>query len=241
MRLRYRDIKKIGLMCAAMLFLIGVHVLSVYIFAVHRFTVSYDDTVAEKAQEVIEDYIKVSRLYEERSPEHVAQQLQKQFPFIRKIICAYAPSGLHVHVKTYAPFVQLAKGEVITTNNARVSADYYAQSASAGLPMLHVSLAGNECLPEDMFAYLCSLDQAVIKSGVIRWRHNNEILCDVQGKPMQLICNYQKKPTQELVDHCMMIAQELKDRPILAKGFSADVRFADRIIVAKLRNEGARG
>lgn len=238
MRLRYRDIKKIGLMCAAIVFLISVHILSVYIFAVHRFTVSYDDAVSAKAQEVVEDYIKGSRLYEENSPERIARLLQEQFPFIRTIVCAYEPSGLHIHLKVYKPILRLAHDEVIAANNSRVSAKYYLPSALIGLPLLHISLADNKSLSDDIFVYLGSLDRELIKNGVIDWRHSNEIVCDIYDKPMRLICNYQKKPTRELVNQCMIIAQELKDRPILAKGFSADVRFADRIVVAKLRDEG---
>lgn len=238
MRLRYRDIKKIGMMCAAIIFLIGVHVLSVYVFAVHRFTVSYDDVISAKAQEVVEDYIKLSRLYEESSPERIAHQLQKQFPFIREIVCAYEPSGLHLRLKTYKPFMQLSQGEIITVNNARVPIDYYMRSAFFELPVLHVALADKEALPDDMFAYLFSLDGALIKKGEIRWKHTNEILCQIYGQPMRLVCNYQKKPTRDVVDQCMHIARELKDRPMLAKEFSADIRFADRIVVAKLRNEG---
>jgi hypothetical protein len=228
-------------MCTAMLFLIAVHILSVYIFAAHQFTVSYDYAVSEKAQNIVEDYIRVSRLYEEKSFDVIVQQLQKQFPFLRKVVCTHAPSGLHMHLKAYDPFLQLTTGELITSNNCRVPADYYVLSASKKLPVLHASLAKNESLPEEMFAYMRSMDSSLIKDAFVHWRHNNEIVCDMQSRFMQLICNCQKIPTRELIERCTTIAHDLKDHPMLAKGFSADVRFADRIIVAKLRNEGVKG
>lgn len=239
MRLRYRDIKKIICLCAAMLFLVGVHVLSVYVFAVHRFTVSYDTALSEKAQDAVEDYIRLSRLYEVTSPEQVVQQLQTQFPFIRQVACAYNPLGLHLQVKVYRPFVQLPKGEAVTANNCRVPSDYFTQSRYAGLPMLHVTLAERERLPDDMFAYLASVEPSLLAGGVVRWRHNNEIVCELPGQPIRLICNYQKKPTREVLESCHVIAQDLKNQPTLAKGFCADVRFDGRIVVAKLRNVGA--
>ena len=239
MRLRYKDIKKIAWMCAAMLFLIGVHLASVYVFAVHRFTVSYDAALSENAQSAVEEYIRISRLYESASPEQITQELQSKFPFIHQVTCSYAPSGLHLNIKSYRPFVQLATGHVVTANNYCFPKDYFIRSKSIGLPILHAALAQREQLPADMFAYLQSIEKDLLKGAVIRWNHVNEITCEIAGQPMQLVCNYQKKPTRAVLESCRVIAQDLKKQPLLAKGFCADMRFDDRIVVAKLRKMGA--
>lgn len=240
MRLKAKGIKKIALTCAGIIFLISVHVASVYIFAVHRFTVSYDPTVSEKAQAHIEDFIQLSTVYAVASPLKVVQQLQEQFPFIQKVNCSYTPSGLHLFIKTYHPCIKLEHNELVTTNNYRVPADYFTSSALENLPVLYASLNDSNRLPEEMFAYVTAIDPDLLKGGAVRWHHTNEIVCFLHGQPMNFVCNYQTRPTQKIIRQCLDIKQDLKDRPGLAQKFSADVRFADRIIVAKIRNEGAQ-
>lgn len=234
MRLRYRDFKKIMITCAAILFLIGVHILSVYIFAVHQFTVSYDDALSEKAQVAVEDFIRTSGIH--RLPaQEFSKRLQETFPFVRKVTCTYAPNGLQAYLKVHAPFVRLQQDQVVTCNNYCVSADYFAPCAYRNVPQLSCALSDNR-LPEEVYTYLCSIDPAVLKNGRIDWRHSNEIVFCLPDLPMHVMCSNFMQPTSEIISCCTAIAQDLQ-HPQSSK-LCADLRFNDRIVVTKLRNEG---
>lgn len=240
MRLRYGNLKKVIYMCAAMLLLVAVHILSVYVFAAHQFTVSYDSALSDVAQRELDDYLRVSKLYAVASPVHIAQALRGRFPYIKKVACAHSPAGLHLEVKVHPLCVQLQDGRCVTKNNICVSGDYYTHEARQALPLLHCALSlQDKALPEELFAYVASVEPALLKKGEIYWLHEQEIICRLHEQPMQLVCNYTKKPTRELLAQCHIIADQVVSQPIYAEGFCADVRFDDRIVVTKSKNVGA--
>jgi hypothetical protein len=228
-------------MCAAMLFLVAVHILSIYVFAVHQFTLSYDDALSEKAHHVVEEYVRSSHLYERRSPELVSQTLLEAFPFIKQVACAYTPTGLHIDIKAHDVCLQLDDGRCVTKNNRCIPAEYIVQSQLVHLPLVHAPVAPKaQLLPEEMFNFLTAIEPSLLQKADIDYKHNYEIICRLHKAPFRIISNHQKMLTQEQFDLCCAVAQDVENQADYAVS-SADIRFDGRIVVAKLRDEGAKG
>jgi hypothetical protein len=247
MKLKLGYIKKALYVCSALVFLVSIHIASIYVFAVHRFSVAYDMHLSQKAQDEISAYIQSTHMYINEKPSKIAQLLQEAFPFISHVSCWYKPSFVHIEVEAHRPCLQLTHEQiqshvitaqqVVTHNNYCVLADYFESYCYEGMPKLCIALDNQDNrLPADVFAYLTSIDPSLIKKSSIVWRHRHEIAFDLYQQPARLLCNYDNNITQSLLDSCDNIAQELINKPIYAKGFCADVRFEDRIIISKLKS-----
>ena len=239
MRFRHRFVKKGMCVCMAMFFLIAIHILSIYVFAVHQFTISYDDILSEKAQHIVNEYVKASHLYERRSYELVSQTLLATFPFIKQVACAYTPTGLHIGIKVHDVLIQLADGRCVTKNNHCIPAEYIVSARLAHLPLVHTAIASEtHVLPEEMFNFFDDTEPLLLKKATVDYKHNYEIICRMNKVPFQIISDHRKNLTQKQLDLCYAIAQDVKNRADCTI-CSADIRFDGRIVVAKLRNEGA--
>ncbi len=242
MRLRLRDIKKILYLASILVFLVGIHIASVYVFAVHRFSISYDPLLSSKAEQKIDAYMRETALYSSSKPLEIAQQLQEAFPFVSSVTCRYTPGWAHISLRVYAPSFRLNSDEIgrdmiVTQNNHYVPADYFEPYVCAKKPNLRIITENvDKQLPADVFAYLASIDQELLAQSSVEWRHRNEIVFQLAQLPVRLICNYQHKVTQELLEQCDGIVAEVAQKPLFKFGISADVRFDDRIIVSKLKS-----
>ncbi len=242
MKLRLRDIKKALYLASVLAFLVSIHVASVYVFAVHRFSVFYDPLLSSKAEQKIDAFIRETALYSLRKPSEIAQRLQEEFPFISCVTCRYRPECVHISLQAYSPSFQLNSDEIgcdmiVMQNNWYVPADYFETYVYAQKPNLKIITENtDEQLPSDVFAYLASIDQTLLTQGSVDWRHRNEIVFQLAHMPVRLICNYRHKVTQQLLEQCGQIVAEVVQKPLFKSGISADVRFDDRIIVSKLKS-----
>ncbi len=236
MRLRYRDIKKFIYLLGVLSFLVCVHVASIYVFAVHKFSVSYDALLTVQATTDIQRYLKDTDIH--RLPPHqCAQELQTKFACIQSVTCRYKPNGtVEIGLKAYAPFVRLDDDRLVTVQNAIVPVDYYIPESVEQLPTVQIVLQDDEYqLPCEVFSYLQQLDTAWLKGATIAWRHRNEIHLALTDPNLQLLCNEQVVPNQQLLDHCIAIAHEKAKQTAPAHRMLADVRFADQIIVSNIK------
>lgn len=238
MKFRKKNVKKVAWMCGAIIFLIAVHMATVYLFAVHRFTVSYDgEALTEKAEQEIEHFVQDSALYKDQVQKIIAS-LKSAFPFIKHVTCSYVPYRMHIAMTVYPLLARIGDDSVLTQNNVCVAGEYYNASLQLDLPVLHAVDIQQGKIDPGLFAYLSCLDHDLIKRAQIYCRSEHEVIFDLFEKPMRLISNYKNKPTERMVDYCMRIAKDKGDDGATKPRFTADIRFADRIIVAGLRNGG---
>lgn len=242
MKLSLRDIKKALYVCSILAFLVGIHVASVYVFAVHRFSVDYDPLLSATAERNIDTFIRETALHTSSKASEIVQKLQEKFPFIRSVICRYHPGSVHIALRVHEPLLRLNndginQGVVVTANNRCVQPDYFEQFAYVTKPNLYVVTDNfDQELPEDVFAYLASIDQTLLTQSSIDWRHRNEIVFHLAHMPVRMMCNYNHKVSQKLIGQCDEILASLAQKPPFRHGICADVRFDDRIIVSKLKS-----
>ncbi len=220
----------------ALSFLVCVHVASIYVFAVHRFSVTYDELLTVQATTDIQQYLKDTDIYR-LSAHQCAHELQTKFACIRSITCRYKPNGtVEIGLEACDPFVRLDDDRLVTVQNAIVPVDYYIPEAVEQLPTVQITLQDDEHrLPYEVFSYLQQLDAAWLKGATVSWRHRNEIHLALTDPHLQLLCNEQVVPNQELLDHCIAIAHEKAKQAAPAHRMLADVRFADQIIVSNIK------
>ncbi len=236
MRLKYRDIKQFVYLLGALGFLVCVHVASIYVFAVHRFSVSYDPMLTVQACADIQQYLNETESYK-LAPQQFASELQAAFRCVQTVTCRYQPNGeLQISVKAYQPFARTDEGRVVTMSNALVPIDYYAPASIEQLPMVQIALQDDEQqLPQEVFSYLQQIDGVLIKGATIAWRHRNEIHLALTDPDLRLLCNEQIVPSQHLLDHCITIAHERARQAGPTCRMLADLRFTDQIVVSTVK------
>jgi hypothetical protein len=236
MKLNSRDIKKAVSVCVALLFLICIHVASVYVFAVHRFSMVYDPVFTAQACNDIDQYIEHEKLYKLR-PDKLTKALQSAFPIVKSVRSEHRPDGMiMLMVQAAQPFVSIGKDCLITLDNYVVPSCYYDKAVTVFLPKIESSCdIQNGRLPEPVFSYIKKIDADLIKGSTIVWNHANEIKINVKNLQIQFVCNEQAVITKRLLDYCTTIAQELKTQSSSTQSILADVRFADQIIISKIK------
>lgn len=236
MKLNSGDIKKAVSVIMALLFLVCVHIASVYVFAVHTFSVAYAPLFTVQARNDINRYIEQKGLYK-LHPDKLARLLKRDFPIVCSVESEYGPDGkAMLFVQAAQPFLSIKGEDIITYDNYVVPSFYYDKSALALLPTIECSLELQDGrLPEHIFSYLKKIDADLIKGSQIVWRHANEIKITLKDLQVQLLCNEQSVINKGLLDYCTAIAHEIKAQSFCVQSILADVRFADQIIVSKIK------
>lgn len=236
MKLSFGNVKKAIYICAALLFLVCIHVVSVYVFAVHRFSISYDPIITAQARDDIDHYIQEKELYKLPSGQ-LDRSLKAAFPSISSITCRRRPDNvLELSLKAAEPHIVVGDDYLVTVDNYLVPYAYYEKEETGSLPIMQgISEMQDQRLPSHIFAYVQKLDRALLKEATILWKHSNEILITMKEPRLKLICNEYIIPTKELLDCCATIAHEIKAQSSSVQSLLADVRFADQIIVSKIK------
>ena len=232
MKLKSRDIKKVCTVVAALFLLVTVHVASVYLFAVHRFTVIADHRLSSTAVEHIEAFLSSTDEHTSLSMQALAQKLKQHFGFLETVSCCQRADGIvEVIVEQAAPFMLLNNGTMaLTKHNRIVSPQVYAAIKKEKLAICNVPLLSNEQqLPHDAFAYLRAIEKEILPGSTIDWQHRHTISFHPAGHTIELICNQEIKPSSQLLDHCHHILSESN-----WQGLRADARFDQQIIISKL-------
>lgn len=237
MKLNSRDIKKTVSILMALLFLVCIHVVSVYVFAVHTFSVAYEPIFTAQARNDINRYIEQKELYK-LPPDQLTKSLKVVFPVVDSVKTEHRPDGkIILLLQAAQPFLSMKGESVITVDNYVVPSYYYDKSALALLPKIEFSLELQDGrLPEHIFSYMRKIDADLIKGSNIAWNHANEIRISLKDLQIQFVCNEQSVINKRLLDYCTTIAQEIKTQSSCSQSILADVRFADQIIVSKVKS-----
>lgn len=235
-QLKYRDLKNAAYIFGFLGLLVCVHVISVYIFAVHKFSVIYDANLSDKARKDMHQYLKVSKAYAMPS-DTFADMLQSSFTCIGAISCRYKPNGtVEIIIQADKPCMALEHDRVVTTKNYIVPADYYIPEVLAAMPLIKVFLLPDaHRLPNDVFCYIRNINTLWLAHSTISWKHYNEIHMVFAQHKLQLLCSNRKVPDQKLLDDCLAIVHKTHDMSS-EHDMLADVRFADQIIISQVKN-----
>jgi len=235
-QLKYRDLKKAAYMFGFLSALVCIHIISVYIFAVHKFSIVYDAILSDKARKDIHQYLKDSKAYA-MSSDTFADMLQSSFACVGAISCRYKPNGTaEIIIQADNPCMALEHDRVVTTKNYIVRADYYIPEALLLMPLIKVSLLPDaHRLPDDVFCYIQNIDPLWLAHTTILWDHYNEIHMLFAQHKLELLCSSRMVPDQKLLDDCLAIVHEMHD---IASDHTilADVRFADQIIISQIKS-----
>ncbi len=236
MKLNNGDIKKAVSVLMALLFLVCIHIASVYIFAVHRFSVAYPPIFTVQARNDINRYIEQKELYKFH-PDKLAGSLKNDFPVVCSVTSEYRPDGMvMLFIQGAQPFLSIKGERVITSDNYAVPSSYYDKASLALLPTVEGLLELQDGrLPEHVFNYFKKIDADLIKGSQIAWKHENEVRISLKELQIEFVCNEQSVINQRLLDYCTTIAQEIKAQSSCMQSILADVRFADQIIISKIK------
>lgn len=212
-----------------------MHVLSVYIFAVHKFSITFDPLFSQQTSQKIDHYVKNycgSGLHFEQ----LDNDLRQAFSCIAGIIAVHRPDGIvDMQVQAAVPVMKLNEIYAVTLNNEIVPLDYYNQQATQNLVMLRIELADNqEHVPQIAFDYVQKINESCLRPTTLVWKHKHEIHISYRDYNVQCICNAYITPDERMLDRCMHIAQEINMKSPSTLPLLADVRFNDQIVISRV-------
>lgn len=235
MKLTIGDVKKVACACSVLFFLVGVHVLSVYIFAIHKFAITYDPLLSAQASYDIDRYVN-NRCRYGLQFEQLDDDLRKTFACIAGIAALCRPDGVvELAVQAVAPIMKLNEVYAVTLNNDVVPLDYYTQQSTQELVMLRIALQDNQKhLPQIAFDYVQKINESFANSTTVVWKHSNEIHISYDDHNVQCICNAYITPDEHLLDRCVHIAHEINMKSPSVLPLLADIRFNDQIVISRV-------
>lgn len=214
-----------------------MHVASIYIFAVHRFAITYDPLLSEQAADDIDLYVNNCCKYG-LNFEQLDKDLQQTFACIASITCHANPNGVaELTVQAVPPMMKLNEAHAVTVNNDIVPLNYYDHVVTAALNTLRITLQHDEKhVPQIAFDYVQTINEASLNPMTLTWKHNNEIHISCDDQSVQCICNAYITPNKDLLDRCTRIAHEVSMKLPSATSLLADVRFNDQIVISKIKS-----
>jgi len=224
-------------MCGVLLFLVSVHIASVYIFAVRRFSITYDPAFSTALCNEIELYVG-SKEKRALGFNQLDKDLQRAFPCISAIRCQCNSNGeAFLHVQAVQPLIKLNDKQIVTALNDVVPLYYYVASEVQHLPHLRVAMQDCEKhLSQTVFDYMRCLDADDVKHMLLSWKDSNEIQIAFDNQNVQLLCNAQTVPNRSIVTRCAEIAHEIHLKSPSVTSCIADVRFDNQIVISKIKS-----
>lgn len=239
MKVHIKNIKGIAYACFALAIFVGMHLLSVYIFAVHRFVISYDKQISTGTQSDITAYINTYPTHS-LSFAQLEQSLQQKFACITAMQAQALPDGIiKLHIHTLKPLYRCNDTFVLTAANSIIKADYYNDINQ--LPTLHIPLTDNQQkLSKQTFAYLTALQQLTPQQDAVFFKQPHDIHVTLQDQYLKIKCHEYATLTQDTLNQCIQIAKEQRARWPHTKKILADIRFDNLIIVSKIKELGEK-
>lgn len=239
MKLRYEHIKSTCAIGAMLIFLITVHTLAVYIFAIRNVVTQVDPLVSSEGIIALKSYLENPERYQRESAARMAQNMQKTFAFIRNITIAQTPdhticTQIHVH----KPWIELVQQDQVLMQNASAMPKKYLDgSFLRGITQLDTTLADPETaqVSSQLITTLQEIDPDIINNSYITCHHLQEIRIHMKQNNLELVCNRNTLPDKKMVEQCKKIKQELETNDRYPDGICADVRFCNQIIISKLQ------
>lgn len=234
-----KHIKTIVYTCLALIFLISVHLASVYFFAAHQFQISYDPIISSQTQSSITTYINNYPI-QSLSFKQLEQSLQKDFACVSFIQAHAQPHGIiKLHVHAINPLYIINDKDIVTAHNSIVDAEFYVPEITKKLPALQISLQTEQKrLPPETFAYLSSLYSFNIPHIAVIWKQPHDVQIHLLTENIKIRCNAYTPPDQQLFDRCMQVIREHQQSCIQAKKVLADIRFDNQVIISKIKKLG---
>jgi hypothetical protein len=239
MKLRYEHIKSTCAIGAMLIFLITVHTLAVYIFAVRNVVTHVDPLASSEGITALKGYLEDPKRYQQESTTRLAHNMQKTFAYIQSITIAQTPDHtIRAQINLHKPWIELVQQDQILMQNASAMPKKYLDgSYLRGITQLDTTLADPETaeVSSQLITALQEIDQEIIAHSYITCNHLHEIRIHMKRDNMELVCNRTSLPDKKIVDQCKKIKHELETVDRYPDGICADVRFCNQIIISKLQ------
>jgi hypothetical protein len=170
------------------------------------------------------------------SAHSIIQQLQTQFPELKKIIISYRPTGVHVTLTAHEPLCYVNNSFVLTPQGKLFPQNHFSPNEIHTIPLVSVAeqwlvnaspfvLSLLQNLPADFKKYY---DLEVINEHCM-------YLVDKNKSQFSIVFAAAQKNISLLLHHCDLVKKSLDTKRSFDKNaqWVADTRFADYIVAYK--------
>lgn len=167
----------------------------------------------------------------------VINQLQQQFPIIKKITIAYHPAEVQLKIYAYEPLCCINDAFVLTPQCELFSKDIFSQKALAAISNITVAPRCMLRAPILLTSLLQELPLTIDHIYNVELMHEHCVrLTDKQERKFTIVTSVEQNRMSQLMTHCDLIKKSISERKGFDKGVKwvADTRFADYIVAYKV-------
>jgi hypothetical protein len=210
-----------------------------YLFAIKRYELRVDDRIVPALNEQLATHVKSLPLGIRVWPEHKAQEIQKQFPWIKSVSFFRTPAQtMRVSVVIDEPVIKV--NEAILTKSRVFPASTFTQTQIAALPTLsvHFPIATDRAdIPPAFIPHAQTFATELFAPYSITWFDAYTArLTDKEQPNFVIQFNAQSIPDAKMFAHCATIKKLLQERGSFEgrkkqTRWIADIRFERQLIL----------
>lgn len=210
-----------------------------YLFGVKQYALRTDDRIIPELNEQLAVHVKSLPLGIRAWPERKAQEIQKQFPWIKSISFFRTPTQtMQVAVVIDEPILKV--NEAILTRSQVFPASTFTQAQIAALPTLAVyfpSITDRAEIPAAFIPHAQTLAGELFAPYAITWIDEYTArLVDKEQPNFVIQCNAQTIPNAKMLAYCASIKKLLQERGSFEgrkkhARWIADIRFERQVIL----------
>lgn len=210
-----------------------------YLFAIKRYELRVDDRIVPELNEQLNAHVKSLPLGIRIWPEHKAEEIQKQFPWIKSVSFFRTPmQTMHVAVAIDEPVIKV--NEAILTHSQVFPASTFTQAQIAALPTLSVhfpSITDRAEIPLAFIPHAQTFATEPFAPYTLTWIDQYTArLIDKEQPHFAIQFNAQTIPDAKLFAHCASIKKLLQERGSFEgrkkqARWIADIRFERQVIL----------
>lgn len=210
-----------------------------YLFGVKRYELRVDNRIVPELNTQLAVHVKSLPLGIRVWPERKAQEIQKQFPWIKSVSFFRVPTQtMRVAVTIDEPVMKV--NEAVLTQSQVFPASTFMQSDIAGLPALNVhfpSMADRAEIPAAFIPHAQTFATDLFAPYTITWIDEYTArLSDKEQPRFAIQFNAQKIPDEKMFAYCGMIKNLLQERGSFEgrkkqTRWIADIRFERQVIL----------
>lgn len=237
---RYIRTHKNSMLCFVFLSALGTYLWRATQVLPPRIQCFIQNPVSDNARAQLKAYI-TAQYNQSIKPKEFIKNLKYNFLWIKEITLLMQPKFLYITILTHTPFVMLNNTNVLTKEGKSLDKDIFTFQTTAALPALTVqdAVVSNTNTLKDIALFMEELPAEVMDFYTIEWKNSHAIyLTDKANKNFALITSIDKPVSLKKLQNCLYIKKTLHTQLVKKTTdlWTADMRFADHIIVTKRGN-----
>ncbi len=237
---RYIRTHKSSMLCFVFLSALGAYLWRATRVLPARIQCFIQNPVSDNARAQLKTYI-TAQYNQSIKPKEFIKNLKDNFLWIKEITLLMQPNFLYITVLTHTPFAILNTTTVLTKDGKALEKDIFTFQTTASLPALTVEDAAlnNPHTLKDIALFMEQLPDDVMHFYTIHWKNSHALyLTDKANKNFVLITSMDRPLSLKKLHHCLHVKKTLHTQLVKKPTdlWTADMRFADHIIVTKRGN-----